>query len=46
MTYRMDRIKEITGLDLDDPDEVLSIQVGLKIVTLLGDELIEAGAKA
>ncbi|WP_088548030.1 PucR family transcriptional regulator [Paenibacillus aquistagni] len=46
VTYRMDRIKEITGLDLDDPDEVLSIQVGLKIVTLLGDELIEAGAKA
>ncbi|MCR8644764.1 PucR family transcriptional regulator ligand-binding domain-containing protein [Paenibacillus sp. N1-5-1-14] len=38
VTYRMDRIKEITGIDLDDPDEMLSVQVGLKILVLIGDK--------
>ncbi len=46
VTYRMERIKEITGLNLDDSDEMLSIQVGLKIVTLLGDEPAEAAVQA
>ncbi|MFC7557950.1 helix-turn-helix domain-containing protein [Paenibacillus farraposensis] len=37
VTYRIERIKEITGIDLEDPDEVLSVQVGLKILVLIGD---------
>ena len=37
VTYRIERIKEITGIDMDDPDEMLSVQVGLKILVLLGD---------
>lgn len=38
VTYRMERIKEITGMDMDDPDEMLSVQVGLKILVLLEDK--------
>ncbi|BFH12144.1 PucR family transcriptional regulator [Paenibacillus dendritiformis] len=37
VTYRIERIKEITGMDMDDPDEMLSVQVGLKILVLLND---------
>lgn len=33
--YRLERIKEITGLNFDDPEEMLSVQVGLKIIELL-----------
>jgi len=36
--YRLDRIKEITGMNFDDPEEMLSVQVGLKIVALLKRE--------
>ncbi|MDO8673134.1 MAG: helix-turn-helix domain-containing protein, partial [Dehalococcoidia bacterium] len=31
LIYRMDRIAEITGLDLDSPEDRLSLQVALKI---------------
>ncbi|RHW42882.1 PucR family transcriptional regulator [Neobacillus notoginsengisoli] len=33
--YRLDRIKEITGMDFDNPEDMLSVQVGLKIVDLI-----------
>lgn len=36
--YRLDRIKEITGMKFEDPEEMLSVQVGLKIVELLERE--------
>ncbi|RHW34828.1 PucR family transcriptional regulator [Neobacillus notoginsengisoli] len=36
--YRLDRIKEITGMKFEDPEEMLSVQVGLKIINLLERE--------
>lgn len=36
--YRLERIKEITGMNFEDPEEMLSVQVGLKIVELLERE--------
>lgn len=36
--YRLDRIKEITGMNFEDPEEMLSVRVGLKIVDLLERE--------
>ncbi|RDU38222.1 PucR family transcriptional regulator [Neobacillus piezotolerans] len=33
--YRLERIKEITGMNFDDSEEMLSVQVGLKIINLL-----------
>ncbi|WP_059173949.1 PucR family transcriptional regulator [Bacillus sp. FJAT-27445] len=33
--YRLERIKEITGMNFDDSEEMLSVQVGLKIIDLL-----------
>ncbi len=36
--YRLDRIKEITGMKFEDPEEMLSVQVGLKIMELLERE--------
>lgn len=33
--YRMQRIKEITNLNLDDPDQRLNIQISLKILDIL-----------
>ena len=33
--YRMQRIKEITELDLDDPNQRLNIQIALKILNIL-----------
>ncbi|WP_316568169.1 PucR family transcriptional regulator ligand-binding domain-containing protein [Neobacillus sp. YIM B06451] len=33
--YRLERIKEITGMNFDDSEELLSVQVGLKIIDLL-----------
>ncbi|WP_066289991.1 PucR family transcriptional regulator [Bacillus sp. FJAT-29937] len=38
VVYRLDRIKEITGMDFKDAEEMLSVQVGLKIVDLLQRE--------
>ncbi|MFZ5967570.1 MAG: PucR family transcriptional regulator [Bacillota bacterium] len=38
--YRMQRIKEITGIDLDDPGERLNVQVSLKILELKKKEEI------
>ncbi|WP_330949406.1 PucR family transcriptional regulator [Virgibacillus sp. MG-45] len=38
ITYRLERIKEITGLDFDDSEEMLSIQVGLRILDILEKE--------
>lgn len=36
--YRLERIKEITGMNFDDPEEMLSVQIGLKIIELLERE--------
>lgn len=35
VTYRLDRIKEITGMNFGDADEMLSVQVGLRIVDVI-----------
>lgn len=35
VAYRIQRIKDIMGIDFESADEVLSVQVGLKIVDLL-----------
>lgn len=35
VTYRLERIKEITGMNFDDPEEVLSVQVGLRIIDVI-----------
>ncbi|WP_405098850.1 PucR family transcriptional regulator [Oceanobacillus sp. FSL H7-0719] len=35
VTYRLERIKEITGMNLDDSEEMLSVQVGLRIIDVL-----------
>lgn len=35
VTYRLERIKEITGMNLEDPEEMLSVQVGLRIIDVL-----------
>lgn len=36
--YRLERIKEITGMNFDDPEEMLSVQIGLKIIELIERE--------
>ncbi|MFC5603814.1 PucR family transcriptional regulator [Sporosarcina koreensis] len=36
--YRLERIKEITGMDFDDSEEMLSVRVGLKIYELIERE--------
>ncbi|MFM1654627.1 PucR family transcriptional regulator [Brevibacillus sp. B_LB10_24] len=33
--YRLERIKEMTGMDFDDPEEMFAVRVGLKILYLL-----------
>lgn len=38
VVYRLDRIKEITGMDFDDSEEMLSVRVGLKIHELIQRE--------
>lgn len=38
VVYRLERIKEITGMDFDDAEEMLSVRVGLKIYELLQRE--------
>jgi DNA-binding PucR family transcriptional regulator len=38
LTYRLSRITEITGLDLNQPDVRLAVQLALKIHRLLGSE--------
>ncbi|WP_042356617.1 PucR family transcriptional regulator [Bacillus rubiinfantis] len=38
VAYRLDRIREITGMKFEEPEEMLSVQVGLKIVDLLERE--------
>lgn len=35
--YRMQRIKEIANLDLDDPNQRLNVQIALKILNMLKD---------
>lgn len=35
VTYRLERIKEITGMNLEDPEEMLSVQVGLRIIDVI-----------
>jgi PucR family transcriptional regulator, purine catabolism regulatory protein len=35
VVYRLDRIKEISKINFEDPEELLSVQVGLKIIDLL-----------
>ncbi|WP_255723618.1 PucR family transcriptional regulator [Sporosarcina sp. ACRSL] len=41
VVYRLERIKEITGMDFDDSEEMLSVRVGLKIYELIQREKIE-----
>lgn len=36
--YRIERIKEITGMDFEDAEEMLLVQIGLKITELLERE--------
>lgn len=36
--YRLERIKEITDMDFEDPEEMLETRVGLKILNLLKKE--------
>jgi purine catabolism regulator len=38
LTYRMDRISEITGLDLTNPDTSLSVQIALRIHRMIDKE--------
>lgn len=38
VVYRMERIKEITGMDFEDAEEMLLVQIGLKITELLERE--------
>ncbi len=38
MIYRLNRIREVTGLDLGDPDTLLALQLALKIHRLPGEE--------
>ncbi len=38
VVYRLERIKEITGMDFDDSEEMLSVRVGLKIHELIQRE--------
>ncbi|GEN83749.1 PucR family transcriptional regulator [Sporosarcina luteola] len=41
VVYRLERIKEITGMDFDDSEEMLSVRVGLKIYELIQRENAE-----
>src|SRR5256885_460421 len=36
LRYRLDRIREITGLDLEDPETRLNLSVALRVQSLLG----------
>ena len=36
LRYRLDRIREITGLNLEDPETRLNLSVALRVQTLLG----------
>ena len=38
VAYRIGRIKKLTGLSLANPDEILHLQIGFKILTLLNTE--------
>ncbi|MCM3745567.1 PucR family transcriptional regulator ligand-binding domain-containing protein [Sporosarcina luteola] len=38
VVYRLERVKEITGMDFEDSEEMLSVRVGLKIYELLQRE--------
>ncbi|KGK86498.1 sugar diacid utilization regulator [Desulfosporosinus sp. HMP52] len=38
--YRLERIKEITGMDLETNEHRLEIEMGLKIIRLLGNEVL------
>ena len=37
MIYRMEKIKDILGSELNDPQELLQLQIGLKIMKILKD---------
>jgi len=39
LSYRMDRISEITGLDLSNPDTALALQLALKIHRMMNREI-------
>ncbi|WP_047984260.1 PucR family transcriptional regulator [Ornithinibacillus californiensis] len=38
VTYRIERIKEITGIDFDDSEEILSVQLGFKILDVMNKQ--------
>ncbi|WP_407314760.1 PucR family transcriptional regulator [Desulfosporosinus sp. SB140] len=40
MLYRLERIKEITGIDLEANEHRLEIEMGLKIIHLLGNQAL------
>ena len=35
--YRIEKIKELTNLDFDNPDEMLQVMIGIRISQLLGN---------
>ena len=37
LIYRMEKIKDILGSELNDPQELLQLQIGLKIMKILKD---------
>lgn len=37
VVYRLQRIREITGIDLDDYEERLNLQIALKILDMIRD---------
>lgn len=41
IVYRVSRIKEILKIDFDNYEEMLNLQIALKVLDLMGDELIE-----
>lgn len=36
--YRIDRIKELTGLSLDDPEDVLNMNIGLRLLDFINNQ--------
>ena len=41
IVYRIARIKEILKIDFDNYEEMLNLQVAIKVLDLMGDEKIE-----
>jgi purine catabolism regulator len=39
MRYRLDRIAELTKIDFENPEEILSYNIGFRILKVMGDDL-------